>query len=146
METYTNPQPCLPMVGARTKKQGPRTSLQAVSSDMSRRAGPGQTRARSATTQNRWKAARNPGATALKKSPHPHPSTRMTTSSLQRRDGATAQAHRAQGTQNRPFRDREPAPPWQRHPEPEGDRDRRSFLHATTCGKMNGSHRWRCAA
>ena len=32
---------------------------------MSRRVGPGQTRARSTTTQNRWKAARNQGATAL---------------------------------------------------------------------------------
>ena len=70
----------------------------------------------------------------------------MTASSSQRRDGATARAHRAQGTQNRPFRDRKPAPPCQRHPEPEADRDRRSLLHATTCGNMNGSHRWRCPA
>ena len=64
VETYTNPQLCHPMgrrrmVGERTRKKGPKTSLPAVSSDMSRRAGPGQTRARSATTQNRWKAARN---------------------------------------------------------------------------------------
>ena len=70
----------------------------------------------------------------------------MTASSSQRRDWATARAHRAQGTQNRPFRDREPAPPWQRHPEPERDWDRRSLRHATTCSNMNGSHRWRCAA
>ena len=71
VETYTNPQPCHPMGrrrmgGRRTRKQGPRNSHQDVSSDMSRRAGPGQPRARSATTQNRWKAARNQGATAPK--------------------------------------------------------------------------------
>ena len=52
VETYTNPQPCHPMGrrrmgGRRTRKQGPRTSHQAISSDMSRRAGPGQPRARS---------------------------------------------------------------------------------------------------
>ena len=33
-----------------------------------------------------------------------------------------------------------------RHPEPEGDSDRQSHLHATTCGNMNGTHRRRCAA
>ena len=43
--------------------------------------------------------------------PHPPPSTRMTASSSQRRHGATARVRLAQGTQNRPFRDREPAPP-----------------------------------
>ena len=69
----------------------------------------------------------------------------MTASSSQRRYGATARAHRAQGTQNRPVRDGEPAPPWPRHPEPEGDWDRRSLLHGTTCGNRNGSHRRRCA-
>ena len=47
------------MVGERTRKHGPRTSLQVVSSDTSRRAGPDKTRACTATTQNRWKAARN---------------------------------------------------------------------------------------
>ena len=36
-----------------TRKQGPRTSLKVGSSDMSRRAGPGQPRSRSTTTQNR---------------------------------------------------------------------------------------------
>ena len=98
-----------------------------------------------------WEEPRNnsPEAVASQgwaRAPHPHPSTRMTTSSSQRRYGATARVHRAQGTQNRSFRDREPAPPWPRHPEPEGDWDRRSLLHATTCGNMNCSHRWRCAA
>ena len=56
----------------------------------------------------------------------------MTASSSQRRDEATARVHQAQGTQNRLFRDRKPEPPWPRHPEPEGDWDRRSLLHATT--------------
>ena len=41
---------------------------------------------------------------------HPPPNTRMTASSSPRRHGVTARVHRAQGTQNRPFRDREPAP------------------------------------
>ena len=43
--------------------------------------------------------------------PHPPPTTRLTASSSQRRHGATARVHQAQGTQNRPFHDREPAPP-----------------------------------
>ena len=43
--------------------------------------------------------------------PHPPPITRMTASSSQRRHEATARVHLAQGTQNRLFRDREPAPP-----------------------------------
>ena len=46
METYTNP-PTGPTHGKET--DGPRTSLQVGSSDMSRRAGPGQPRSRSAT-------------------------------------------------------------------------------------------------
>ena len=71
VETYPNHQPWQPigrrrMVGERTRKHGPRTSLQVVSSDMSRRAGPGKTRAGTATTQNRWKAARSRGAPAPK--------------------------------------------------------------------------------
>ena len=54
VETYTNP-PTGPTHGKemdgrrRTRKQGPRTSLQVGSSGMSRRAGPGQPRSRSAT-------------------------------------------------------------------------------------------------
>ena len=54
VETYTNPTTG-PTHGKetdgrrRTRKQGPRTSLQVGSSDMSRRAGPGQPRSRSAT-------------------------------------------------------------------------------------------------
>ena len=47
-------------------KHGPRASSQSVNSDMSRRAGPGKTRAYTATTKARWKAARNRGATAPK--------------------------------------------------------------------------------
>ena len=50
VETYTNRQPWHPMgrrrmVGERTRKHDPRASFQSVSSDMSRRAGPGKTRA-----------------------------------------------------------------------------------------------------
>ena len=54
VETYTNP-PTRPTHGRetdvrrRTRKQGPRTRHQVGSSDMSRRAGPGQPRSRTAT-------------------------------------------------------------------------------------------------
>ena len=158
VETDMNPQLGQPMGrrrmagdGRGSKAQGPVSKSEAVICPGEQdRVNPGPAPPPTEPVEGREEPRDNsPEAVASQgwaRAPYPHPSTRMTASSSQRRDGATARVHRAQGTQNRPFRDREPAPLWTWHPEPEGDWDRRSLLHATTCGNMNGSHRWRCAA
>ena len=115
VETYTNP-PTGPTHGRetngrrRTRKQGPRTRHQVGSSDMSRRAGPGQRRSRTTTHRTgrrlRGTKGQQPRSSLARMSAnatHPHPSTRMTASSSHRRYGATAHT------------------PVPRHPEPEGD-------------------------
>ena len=79
-------------------------------------------------------------------SPHPPPSTRKTASSSQRRHGATARVRPAQGTQNLPFRDQEPAPPCPGiRSQKETEIDDLTYTLQPVANR-NGTHRQRCVA
>ena len=123
VETYTN-RPTEPTdrreteCRRQTKRPGPRTRHQVGSSDTSRRAGPGQPRSCTATHRPGRRArgtkgpkSRSRSLARMSASATLTPNYQVTASSSQRRHGATARVHLDQGTQNRPFRDREPAPP-----------------------------------
>ena len=89
---------------------------------------------------------RNSSLAGGAQAPHPPPSTRMTASSSQRRHGATARVRPAQGTQNLPVRDQEPAPPcpgiWsQKETEIDDLTDTQQPV-----ANRNGTHRQRCVA
>ena len=76
----------------------------------------------------------------------PTPSTRMTANSSQRRHGATERVLPAQGPQNIPFRDREPAPPCPGiRSQKETEIDDSTFT-LQPVENRNGTHRRRCVA
>ena len=157
METYTNPQPGQPMGGRRTggdgrgsMVRGPVTKRKQWYVQASRTGQP-RTRYATHTTGRRWRGTKGqqPRSSSLARvsaSATPTPVHQDDSKFFHRRYGATARVRQAQGTQNRPFPDREQAPPWPWHPEPEGDIDRRSHLHITNCDNRNGAHRWQGAA
>ena len=133
---------------ARSKNQAP--SLKQWSVQASRT---GQPRTSTATTDpvegGEEPRDQSPEAVASQgwaQAPHPPPSTRMTASSSQRRHGATARVRPAQGTQNIPFRDQEPAPPCPGiRSQKETEIDDPTFTLQPVANR-NGTHRRRCVS
>ena len=153
VETYTNrrtePTHGRETDGSRqTRKPGPRARHPAESSDMSRRAGPGQPRSCTAThrpgrrergtkgpkSQSRSLARMSASATPT---PNYQDDSKFFTKKT-RSDSMSAPGPRdTKQTASLP-RASTPVP---RHPESEGYWDRRAHHQATTRGKMNGTHR-----
>ena len=136
-----------------TRKPGPRTRHQVGGSEMSRRAGPGQPRSRTATHRTGRRVRGTKGQKSRSRSLARMSASATPTPDYQDDSKFFTKKTRSDSTSAPSPSDTKQTVSWPRastpvprHPEPEGDWDRRSHLHATTCDNMNGTHRRRCAA